>query len=87
LKYQKTIQISALSGTGLDDLQNEMVVELSKQRKIIELRIPQADYAVVSEVMRLGNIIHQDYEENDVILQVDLPAATAQKLEKYIVKK
>lgn len=83
LKYPKTVLISALNHTGFDDLQEAMVEELSRQRQVVDLRIPQSDYASVSEIMRLGNILHQDYEENDVILKVDLPAALAGKMRKY----
>jgi GTP-binding protein HflX len=81
--YPKTIQISALKKIGFEELQESMIQELSRQRKIINLRIPQSEYAKVSEVMRFGNILHQDYEENDVLLRVDLPANLADKLKKY----
>lgn len=83
IKYPKTVAISALQKTGLDDLLEIMIEELSKRRQIVTLRIPQRDYAAVSEIMRLGNILKQDYEENDVILRVDLPASLAQKMKGY----
>jgi GTP-binding protein HflX len=61
-----------------------MITELNKRRKIVELRIPQSEYAIVSEVMRLGNVLNQDFEENDVLLKVDIPAMLANKLAKYV---
>lgn len=82
--YPRTVQISALNKTGLEDLQEMMITELNKRRKIVEMRIPQSEYAVVSEIMRLGNVLHQDFEENDVLLRVDIPANLANKLTKYI---
>lgn len=85
ITYPHTIQISALHKQGFDQLQDMMIEELSKQRKCINVRIPQSDYALVSEVMRLGNILKQDYEENDVLLQVDVPQALAGKLKRYVV--
>jgi GTP-binding protein HflX len=83
-KYPRSVQISAISGKGLQELYEMMVSELAKQRQIATLRIPQSEYAVVSEVMRLGHIVEQEYEDNDVILKVDLPAASLQKLKRYI---
>lgn len=83
-KYPKSVQISALKGTGLQDLYEMMILELSKQRQTVIVRIPQSEYAIVSEVMRLGNVIQQEYEDNDVLLKVDLPAASLQKLKRYI---
>lgn len=85
LKYTKSVQISALKGTGINDLLDIMILELSKRRRIVSLRIPQSEYAIVSEIMRLGNIVNQDYEENDVLLKVDLPIALEQKLKKYVL--
>lgn len=83
-KYAKVVAISALNHTGFTELQDMMIEELSKRRKIVTMRIPQSDYGIVSEVMRIGNIIRQDYEDNDVLLTVDLPTSSAQRLEQYI---
>lgn len=84
LMYPKTVEISALNRTGFDDLQAKMVEELSRQRKIVTFRIPQKDYAVVSEIIRLGNIISQDYDENDILIKADLPQQVAGKFSKYL---
>lgn len=82
--YPKTVAISALHGTGLEDLQEAMIEELKKQRKVVRLRIPQKDFQVVSEVERFGHIIDRDYEENDVLLNAELPTELASKLKSYI---
>jgi len=84
IKYPKTVPLVAVSGEGFDHLQERMVEELKKWRKVLRLRVPQSDYAIVTEVMREGNILHQDYEGNDVLLHVDLPARYLGKLEKYV---
>lgn len=84
LQYPKTVCISALNRLGFEELEEIMIDELSKRRRVVLLCIPQSQYAIVSEVMRVGNIISQSYEENDVILKVDLPVAYANKLSKYV---
>lgn len=84
LKYPRSVQISALKKIGFSALQEIMLDELSKQRIVVTLQVPQSDYAVVSEAMRIGNIISQDYEENDVLLKVDLPSSAVERLKKYI---
>lgn len=86
MSYPKNVLISALTHQGFDDLQEMMIEELSKQRKIIELRIPQSHYAIVSEIMRSGHILTQEYDENDVILRVDIPVQLANKLAAYLVQ-
>lgn len=85
LKYPKTIQISALKKIGFDELEEMIVNELKKFRKVVKLRVPQSDYAIVSEVMRVGHVVSQDYEDNDVILEVDLPESVTGRLKKYMI--
>lgn len=82
--YPRKVAISALNGTGLDELFSAMEEELSKLRHPVVLRIPQSDYAAVSEIMRSGRIVKQEYEENDVVLHVELPNQLANKFEKYL---
>jgi GTP-binding protein HflX len=86
IKYPRTVRISALQHTGFEELQELMIQELSNQRGVVTLRIPQADYAVVSEVIRSGKVLKQDYEDNDVLLCVELPLALVQRLNYYIEK-
>lgn len=83
MSYPKNVQISALKRQGFDELQEVMMQELSRQRQVVELRIPQSEYAVVSELMRLGNVIKQEYDENDVLLKVDVPVSLANKVKKF----
>ncbi|MBA3721175.1 MAG: GTPase HflX [Parachlamydiaceae bacterium] len=86
MTYPKNVTISALNHTGFEDLTNMMMKELSKLRKHVELRIPQSEYAIVSEVMRVGNIVSQNYDENDVLLNASIPTTLANKLARYIVQ-
>ncbi len=83
MSYPKNVQISALKKEGFDELQEKMIVELSLLRQIIKLRIPQSDYASVSEIMQEGHVLNQDYEENDILLKVELPKGTAKKYLHY----
>jgi len=72
-RFTKTVPISALTGEGFDVLRNMMIEELSKMRKRVTLRIPQSEYQLVTEVMQKGTILQQEYEENDILLDVELP--------------
>jgi len=79
----KCVTVSALKSTGFEELLETMVEELSKRRRTLKLRIPQSDYQVVSELMRVGKILYQDYEGNDVLMRVDIPIPLANRLAKY----
>jgi len=82
-RYPRTVAISALTGQGFDDLIDAMVEELRKQRRVASLRIPQSEYALVSEVMEKGIVLNQYYEENDVVLKAEIPIPLLGRLEKY----
>lgn len=86
LKYPRTIQISALNKTGFNELIIAMEEELRKQRKLVNLKIPQKDYHLVSSIIGVGNILSKEYEENDILLKVELPATLALKMQKYVVE-
>ena len=41
---------------------------------------------MVSEIMRLGRVIKQDYEENDVLITAEVPVTLAERLKNYILE-
>lgn len=86
LKYPKTVQISALNKTGFDHLLEMMTIEISALRKQFKLRIPQSHYALVSELLREGRVIFCDYEENDVLLHIEIPGRLESKVKQFIRK-
>lgn len=86
LKYPKTVPISALHKTGLDRLAEVMIEELAKLRKVVQLRIPQSEYALFAELMKEGNVLFSDYEENDVLLKIEIPARLEYKVQSYLEK-
>lgn len=84
LKYPRVVAISALNEEGFDELLSMMMEVLKNLRRTVNLRIPQKEYAVVSELMEEGRVIHQDYEENDVLLEIEIPAHLEHKVKDYI---
>lgn len=83
IKYPKTVQISALTREGFDRLIELMTEEIKALRKQVKLRVPQSDYALVSELMREGRVIECDYEDNDVMMLVEIPAKLEYKIKQY----
>lgn len=84
LKYPKTVPISALTGEGFDRLMEQMIVEIGSLRKTYRLKIPQSHYALVSELMREGKVIQCDYEDNDILLHVEIPGRYDYKVQPFI---
>ncbi|PJD95664.1 MAG: GTPase HflX [Parachlamydia sp.] len=84
LEFAHTVPLSALKHQGFENLEEIMLQELGRQRKSVNMRIPQSEYALVSEVRRSGNVLSQEYDENDVLIEVDLPTALVNKWKDYI---
>ncbi len=83
-KYPKTVQISALTGQGFDHLMELMITEIGSLRKTYRLRIPQSHYSLVSELMREGKVLQCDYEDNDILLHVEVPGRFESKVKPFI---
>ncbi len=85
ITYPKTVEISALTKQGFDRLYELMIREISLLRKTVSLRIPQSQYALVSEVMREGRVHTIAYEENDVVLEAEIPTVLEHKVILYLI--
>jgi len=85
LKYPKTVVISALHKEGFPQLIDMIVQELKKLRKVVSVKIPQSEYALVSELMAKGRVITSDYEENDILLTIEIPQELEHKVTSYLV--
>jgi GTP-binding protein HflX len=83
ITYPKTVQISALTHEGFDLLLEKMTEEIQALRKRVRLRIPQSQYALVSELMREGRVVSCDYEDNDIFIDVEIPARLEHKIKEY----
>ncbi|NGX48722.1 MAG: GTPase HflX [Candidatus Anoxychlamydiales bacterium] len=85
LNYPKTVIISALKKEGFEDLMDKMIHEISSLRKIIKLKIPQSYYKLVSEIIKEGRIISLNYEENDILIEAEVPKMLQTKLQMFEV--
>ncbi len=85
IAYPKTVEISALHKTGFDPLLEMMIREISLLRKVVHLRVPQSHYALVSDVMREGKVLSLDYEENDILLEIEIPHHLERKVSHFII--
>jgi GTP-binding protein HflX len=85
IKYPKIIEISALNKTGFDELLEQMTREISNLRKVVKLRVPQSHYALVSEVMKEGKVISCEYEENDILLEIEIPHHLERKVSHFVI--
>ncbi len=85
IRYPKTVEISALKRTGFDALQQAMIEEISRLRKLVRLRIPQSHYALASELMKEGRVISTEYEGNEILLEIEIPRELERKVQPFLL--
>ena len=85
VKYPRTVSISAIDGTGFEQLLEQMTLAVSLLRKVVNTRIPQSHYVLVSELMQEGRVISCEYEENDILLKVEIPARLEHKVQPFLI--
>ena len=78
--YPDAVWISAETGDGLDDLRWAIYDHLEGDRLTLRVQIPQREGKLLSELYRIGEILHTDYEGNDVFMEVKLSHHNARRL-------
>ncbi|HDS74657.1 MAG TPA: HflX family GTPase, partial [Firmicutes bacterium] len=75
------VDISAVTGTGLDRLRDELAACIEAEMVELEVRVPQANGKLISRIHDRGEVLSRSYERNDVILRARLRRADANMIE------
>lgn len=84
-KYSRVVALSALKQEGFDELMEAMTRQVALLRTLVRCRIPQQKYALVAELMKEGNVVSCEYDENDVLLTVEVPKQLAHKVQPFLL--
>ena len=85
LRFVKTVPISALNKDGFDELLERMEHEIRELRSNVRLRVPQSKFELIARIQREGRVDKIEYEENDVLLEADIPKVLEREMKAYIV--
>jgi GTP-binding protein HflX len=69
----------------LEVLLRVSVETIKDLRKIVKLRIPQKEYAIVSRLMNEGWLIQKEFEENDILIEIEIPAYLEHKVKPFMI--
>lgn len=84
IRYPKSVPISATQRSGFDELAQMMMRELEARRKILKLKIPQSEYALVAILKREGSVLYEEYDENAIFLRAQVPIALLHHFNSYL---
>lgn len=85
MEFQKSIGISAKEKKGFDDLLEMMMREIKALRKSFKIKIPQSEYGLIAELMKQGQVLSSEYEENDILMEIEVPKELEHKLQPYLM--
>lgn len=83
--YPHTVEVSAKHKTGLKDLLEKMEEILFTLKKTMQLKIPQSQFKLISQLMKEGRIISREYEGNDVLLTAQIPDHLEHAVKSFII--
>lgn len=85
VKVGPHVAVSALTKEGFEELEDALIKALSNLRRNLHLKIPQKEYALVTLLHREGNVHFEEYEENDVVIEVDIPIVLLHRFQPYVI--
>ena len=82
------VAVSALGNIGLDVLRQKILYYCQEHEVTLQLRIPQAEGRLLSQLHEQGQILEQEYAPEDVLLRVRVDRSCVDKLqlERFIVE-
>lgn len=83
--YPNVVPISAKWAIGFPDLFAKMVEEISHLRDHVKLRVPQSRHDIINLLYKDGKICSLDYENNDILLEVEISKRFYHIIANYII--
>jgi len=71
--FNKPVLVSLKTGEGVDILLQRLSEMMLDKTVRLHLRLPQSEFGLMSLIHTQGKLLHQEYEENDVLLDVVVP--------------
>ncbi|MFC1525334.1 GTPase HflX [Candidatus Latescibacterota bacterium] len=75
------VSVSALTGAGLDQLREKILYYCRESDVTLDLRIPQSEGRLLSQLHEQGEVLERDYESDDVRMRVRLGRSWVDRLQ------
>jgi len=84
-RHADAVLVSAVTGEGLDGLGERMALEFERRLRDVELLVPFADGATLSELHDLAGDLAREETPEGVRVSARLPAVVAERYGRYVV--
>jgi GTP-binding protein HflX len=85
-KYPHAVSISAKTGEGIAPLLAELGTQLRPIREFLDLRVPQAEAAVIARIHAVGQIVESRYSGKNARFKVRIPPHLAEEFAPFVVE-
>ena len=83
-RYQHFVEVSALTGRGIEDLVAAILAFDDRNRRVLDLKLGHGDGKVMARLNELGDVMEADYREDAVYVRVNLPLEACGPFEKFV---
>jgi GTP-binding protein HflX len=82
-RYPRAVQVSAVTGEGLDELRDAIEAQFLKTLRPMELLVPYAEGGSLSELHELAGDLDREDTERGALIKARVPAGVAQRFERF----
>jgi GTP-binding protein HflX len=84
-RYPRAVQVSAVTGEGLDDLRDAVEAQFLKTLRPMELLVPYAEGGSLSELHELAGDLEREDTAQGALIHARVPTGVAQRFERFEV--
>jgi GTP-binding protein HflX len=84
-KYPHAVSISAKMGEGIEPLLAELGTQLRPIREFLDLRVPQAEAAVIARIHAVGQVVESRYGGKNARFKVRIPPHLLEEFAPFLV--
>ncbi len=85
-RYPEALNISAVTGLGMDELLQRCSAVMADRVRRRRYRIPQSRADLMGMLHRDAKVLSTDYDENDILVTAVVPAAIDGRLEAFVCR-
>lgn len=82
-QYPESVQVSALTGEGLDALRGAVAARVASGWKAVTLRLPYSRADLRAQLLRRGRVLKETYGPKVITLKIELPPKFLQKVRQW----
>jgi GTP-binding protein HflX len=84
--FPGAVYVSAVTGTGMDELLSRISSFVSNRIRLLHLKLPPSRHDLAALIHANGNILESEYDdEGNLRLTINIPQAFEKKLAAYII--